>query len=58
MPRKNNRPRPPEQRTHQLDSFTMWAENIAENRPTQTAQQIAARYAHVLDESEMERPEL
>lgn len=33
MPRKNNRPRPPEQRTHQLDSFTMWAEKIiAENR--------------------------
>lgn len=32
MPRKNNRPRPPEQRTHQLDSFTMWAEKIiAEN---------------------------
>lgn len=32
MPRKNNRPHPPEQRTHQLDSFTMWAEKIiAEN---------------------------
>ena len=32
MPRKNNRPRPPEQRTHQLDSFTVWAEKIiAEN---------------------------
>ena len=28
MPRKNNRPRPPEQRTHQFDSFTMWAEKI------------------------------
>lgn len=39
-------------------SFEDAAENSVENRPTQTAQQIAARYAHVLDEPEMERPEL
>lgn len=39
-------------------SFEDAAENSTENRPTQTAQQIAAKYAHVLSEPEMERPEL
>ena len=35
MPRKNNRPHPPEQRTHQLDSFTMWAERVISENSTE-----------------------
>lgn len=30
MPRKNKRPRPPEERTYKLDKFQEWAERIIE----------------------------
>lgn len=39
-------------------SFEEATENKQYNKPTQTAQQIAVKYAHVLNEPEVEKPEL